>query len=132
MSDYTAVYDLDEANDYFTFHPYEHLWDDFDIDVQENCLYNAERTIWRYLGGGTLTAISQYDGTETYREDFAVFEQALATAQRTIDANASRSGIKVLGSDESIEDQLEGGGYLCKEAQNWLSRNHGQLTIARG
>ena len=132
MSAYTSIYTLDQADDYFETHSFAHLWQEFDIEVRENNLFHAERTIWRYLGGGELEAVSEYSGDEIYREDYAVFEQALSQALRSMDANASRSGVKVLGSDESIEEELEGGGYIATEAINWLQENSGQLTIARG
>ena len=131
MSAYTSIYTLDQADDYFDTHQYSHLWSEYDIEVKENCLFHAERTIWRYLGGGEMTDESEYSGEETYREDYASFEQALAMANKAVDANASRSGLKVLGSGEAIEEELESG-YIAKEALNWLQENSGQLTIVRG
>jgi len=132
MTNYASIYTLDNADDYFANkHLMRSRWEAFDIEVRESAVYQAERVIWLFLDNGLLTDISDYDGTETYREDFAVFEQAYWMASKHLGTNASHSGPQFMQSSEDFAEDMESEN-IAPEAMKWLRINRGNITIVRG
>lgn len=128
MSNYTKT--IDDANIYF--YPNNHIraynWRKYKNDEQIAALAQAKRIIILSSGREMQDPVS----TDIYRDDYAIFEQALWILENT--PRQKSSG--VAGTITLVKDAEEGNMMdrkpilVCPEAQQYLSNN--RIKFARG
>lgn len=89
MEDLTMI-DIDGAEAYFAGHPRGAVWAAFPGESREAAVAHARRVLSRGLNRKLDDALDAYEEGDRYRDDYAVYEQALhmLSTGRVGDANA--------------------------------------------
>jgi hypothetical protein len=130
-----GTYTAEMAEDYFSTHIKKSLWDAYDTETQELAVNQAEREIWAFLGGMYLNHPNDILPYSRYRQDYAIYEQALYCLQISgINRTGELNGAQWTQNDE--EDSVEVADYppapICKEAKFWLTVKTRTPRLGRG
>ena len=122
-----GTYEELEATDYHNERTTGKLWEGFQGREREQAIRTAEERIWLYLGAD-LTHPDDIDTDSMYREDYAVYEQALhELTQVPASVEGTWGGYKH-GQDDPFPES----GRLCDRALQWLGDDVGSREITRG
>jgi len=120
--------DIDDANAYFgaASHVRTYDWLNYSTAERTAALAQAEREIELFINRD----LSDPADTDRFRDDYAVFEQALWLLDETVRTKQSENSAQLIETVDSEERDNYYGITLCPMAQKFLARQ--KIRIARG
>ena len=111
-----------------------HRWASFSEAQQGAAIHQARRILSRILGDELDDAEAAYVEGDSYREEYAVYEQALWMLENSAFPNTQGTGpvytAETPGTADNIRDSQKQ--YIAPEALRWLEIAPGQIRLERG
>jgi hypothetical protein len=119
---------ITDANTYYavTSHVRSFDWANYGTDERTGALAQAKREIELFIGRD----VCDPSGTDKFRDDYAIFEQALFILDETVRTTTSQNSAQMIETAETEKRERDYGVTLSPMAQKYLARQ--RLRISRG
>ena len=118
--------DIDDATTYFDTHVKKLDWDNFGTDEKTAALVQAQRELEARLNRDMVDPSDD----DRYRDDYAVFEQALFLLEETVRTTNSQNSAQIIETVDSEQRDKYYGITICPQAMIFLAVQ--KLRISRG
>ena len=119
---------ITDANTYFA--PTNHVraldWSNYSTDERTGALAQAKRELELFIGRDAEDPAT----TDRFRDDYAIFEQALFILDQTVRTVSSENSAQMVETVDTEQRSLNYGITLCPIAQKYLARQ--RIRISRG
>lgn len=119
---------ITDANTFFaaTNHVRALDWSNYSTDERTGALAQAKRELELFIGRDAEDPAS----TDRFRDDYAIFEQALYILDETVRTIGSQNSAQMIETVDSEQRERFYGITLCPIAQKYLARQ--RIRISRG
>ena len=120
--------DIDDADLYFaaTNHVRALDWANYSTDERTGALAQAKRELELFIGRDAEDPAT----TDRFRDDYAIFEQALYILDNTVRTVSSENSAQMIETADTEQRERFYGITLCPIAQKYLARQ--RIRISRG
>jgi len=117
-----------DANAYYatTSHVRSFDWANYSTDERTGALAQAKREIELFINRDVTDPAT----TDRFRDDYAIFEQALFILDETVRTTTSENSAQMIETVDTEQRERNYGVTLCPMAQKYLARQ--RLKVSRG
>jgi len=119
---------ITDANAYYatTSHVRSFDWANYSTDERTGALAQAKREIELFINRDVTDPAT----TDRFRDDYAIFEQALFILDETVRTTTSENSAQMIETVDTEQRERNYGVTLCPMAQKYLARQ--RLKVSRG
>jgi len=119
---------ITDANAYYatTSHVRSFDWANYSTDERTGALAQAKREIELFINRDVTDPAT----TDRFRDDYAIFEQALFILDETVRTTTSENSAQMIETVDTEQRSRNYGVTLCPMAQKYLARQ--RLKVSRG